>query len=75
MAEIVDGIDGGMWRFMIDECLKKYWVTSQPADADEHAALREKIIASVLDRNVQIDDAAWKARAMKALLNAEFWFA
>lgn len=73
--EVVDGIDGGMWSFMVGECLKKYRATAQPDDADEQAELRRAIIDSVLNIKVEVDDFEWIARARTALLNADFWFA
>lgn len=74
VAEAVDGIDVCTWHFMVDQCLKKYRMTSPPHDADEHAELRESIVESMLDAKVETDDVAWKARAKAALLNADFWF-
>jgi hypothetical protein len=75
VASAVDDIDGGMWTFMVAECLKKYQASPQPDDPNEHAELRESIVDTILDVNVEINDAVWKARAKSALLNADFWFA
>lgn len=75
VAETVGGIDDGLWRFMVNECLARYRAAPQPVDADEQVELRTAIVDSVLDTRVEVDDAEWIAAAKTSLLNADFWFA